>query len=183
MKTAGSGKKATMLAIIVVIMFFVLVLQFYDYSSLSSSKDLAIANLQSNSSSLTSQVSSLRNQSAIQRWQLFVASGFAFVNVTGFAYNQTITVPFNATYLIATDPNGYNGVLRFDYSSPGCPWTGPKVVTGNGSVGYYFILNYYSPFAVYSFNVNSSPFSIYFQNTGPRSVTCGFTLTYVYNDS
>jgi hypothetical protein len=140
-----------------------------------------ISSLQTNMSSLREQVSSLENQSAIQQWELFNAEAFGSVNVTVLAYNQTISVPANSTYLLVSDVPGYNGTVRLDYSSPGCPIKGYTVGAGNGTVDYYFTLNYYSPLSLSAFNVNSTPFSIYFQNTGPRNVTCGFTLTYDYH--
>ena len=155
-----------------------------------SNQNLIISKLQSNITSLNAEianlqrnVSSLKNLTSALQFELSVSESGGHLGLSVFAYNQTITVPGNTTNLLVSDPNGYNGTLELDSHRypPGCPSTGAFLSHVQGQNNYYFVLNQYSnSLAFAQYNLNSTPFSIYFRNTGAMSVTCFFTLTYIY---
>lgn len=148
-------------------------------------------NLQSNLSAsnaeiqtLSTRVSVLKNESSELQLELSLVEQVGKLSVNVFAFDQTITVAGHTTFTFLTYSNGYNGTI--EYLSPkGCPSPNGAISTTqhDGQLDINATLDTNGPYASLNFtdSLTPTPFGFYFQNVGPSSVTCTFSLIYVYD--
>ena len=133
---------------------------------------------------LQQQVSGLNNKSSQLQLELSLVEQTGNLAFSVLYLNQTITVAGNSNYSLGTDANGYNGTLYFMFPyHPYCQNSGDAGYFVQGQTKLYFLLNSKGLGGAGSFTqpLNSSAFALYMENIGSSSVTCFFSLIYVYH--
>lgn len=128
---------------------------------------------------LTSQVSTLQNESALLSLELAVAERVGGLAVLTYVADRTTSVQPGGAVEVTNQANGYNGTLAF-LSTNGCPSSGEDVNMIGSQYTLGIILNSTGPPLMSDFsNLSGEPFSVYMQNVGSTPVQCTFSLLYV----
>lgn len=142
-------------------------------------QDRAASNVQI--ASLTGQVSSLENRSALLGLELAVVeNATGHVSVLTYFVNRTLTVPPSSTVQVTSQTPGRAGTLVL-LSPDGCRSAGNSVKSSTPTFEYYILLDPGSSNLLRSnyVSVNSTAFTFSLQNVGTTQATCTLSLLYV----